>query len=244
MARAGAAIGLRIEWLRLHDAITSVEHATGTRSSARTCSRVHPPTTRSCPAHCALSENCCPLKWARATRPPAAPERARWTTARRAACPHFSSCHRAGATSWCARMRPTASPRRLAARSGRGRRSAPELLRPGHRGSRPRCRTRDGSARPRSSYGTERRDRPTPRASHSRRCAGRTARAFREALIRGAQGCPASSIEVPNRWVGEGGLEPPHPFGHRHLKPARLPIPPLARVCEHERRGALCSGTL
>src|SRR5207237_9216812 len=29
--------------------------------------------------------------------------------------------------------------------------------------------------------------------------------------------------------VGEGGLEPPHPFGHRHLKPARLPIPPLAR---------------
>src|SRR5262249_52024448 len=29
---------------------------------------------------------------------------------------------------------------------------------------------------------------------------------------------------------GEGGLEPPHPFGHRHLKPARLPIPPLARV--------------
>ena len=28
--------------------------------------------------------------------------------------------------------------------------------------------------------------------------------------------------------VGEGGLEPPHPFGYRHLKPARLPIPPLA----------------
>ena len=32
--------------------------------------------------------------------------------------------------------------------------------------------------------------------------------------------------------VGEGGLEPPHPFGHRHLKPARLPIPPLARSAE------------
>jgi site-specific DNA recombinase len=29
--------------------------------------------------------------------------------------------------------------------------------------------------------------------------------------------------------VGEGGLEPPHPFGHRNLNPARLPIPPLAR---------------
>lgn len=30
--------------------------------------------------------------------------------------------------------------------------------------------------------------------------------------------------------VGEGGLEPPRPCGHWHLKPARLPIPPLARV--------------
>ena len=30
--------------------------------------------------------------------------------------------------------------------------------------------------------------------------------------------------------VGEGGLEPPRPYGHWHLKPARLPIPPLARV--------------
>ena len=33
-----------------------------------------------------------------------------------------------------------------------------------------------------------------------------------------------------SRFVGEGGLEPPHPFGHRNLNPARLPIPPLARV--------------
>ncbi|VXB96974.1 hypothetical protein CITRIK5_70371 [Citricoccus sp. K5] len=29
--------------------------------------------------------------------------------------------------------------------------------------------------------------------------------------------------------VREGGLEPPRPFEHWHLKPARLPIPPLAR---------------
>ena len=29
--------------------------------------------------------------------------------------------------------------------------------------------------------------------------------------------------------MGEGGLEPPHPFGHRNLNPARLPIPPLAQ---------------
>ena len=32
------------------------------------------------------------------------------------------------------------------------------------------------------------------------------------------------------RQVGEEGLEPSHPYGHRHLKPARLPIPPLARA--------------
>ena len=30
--------------------------------------------------------------------------------------------------------------------------------------------------------------------------------------------------------VREGGLEPPRPFEHWHLKPARLPIPPLART--------------
>ena len=30
--------------------------------------------------------------------------------------------------------------------------------------------------------------------------------------------------------VREEGLEPSHPFGHRNLNPARLPIPPLARV--------------
>jgi site-specific DNA recombinase len=32
--------------------------------------------------------------------------------------------------------------------------------------------------------------------------------------------------------VGEGGLEPPRPCGHRNLNPARLPIPPLARVSQ------------
>jgi hypothetical protein len=43
-------------------------------------------------------------------------------------------------------------------------------------------------------------------------------------------GLPASANEH-QPWcvvVGEGGLEPPHPFGHRNLNPARLPIPPLA----------------
>src|SRR5664280_536755 len=33
--------------------------------------------------------------------------------------------------------------------------------------------------------------------------------------------------------VGEGGLEPPHPFEYRHLKPARLPISPLALSPRH-----------
>ena len=33
--------------------------------------------------------------------------------------------------------------------------------------------------------------------------------------------------------VGEGGVEPPRPFGHRNLNPARLPIPPLARGERH-----------
>ena len=35
--------------------------------------------------------------------------------------------------------------------------------------------------------------------------------------------------DAQRRCVREEGLEPSHPFGHRHLKPARLPIPPLAR---------------
>src|SRR5690242_18482156 len=33
--------------------------------------------------------------------------------------------------------------------------------------------------------------------------------------------------------VREGGLEPPHPCEYWHLKPARLPIPPLAHVRMH-----------
>ena len=35
-----------------------------------------------------------------------------------------------------------------------------------------------------------------------------------------------------SRAVGEGGVEPPRPCGHRNLNPARLPIPPLARGLE------------
>ena len=43
----------------------------------------------------------------------------------------------------------------------------------------------------------------------------------------GAQGFPMSRDITT---VREGGLEPPRPFGHWNLNPARLPIPPLARV--------------
>ena len=46
--------------------------------------------------------------------------------------------------------------------------------------------------------------------------------------------------------VGEGGLEPPHPFGYRPLKPARLPISPLAlRPCNNSPTPEpLCSQSL
>lgn len=30
----------------------------------------------------------------------------------------------------------------------------------------------------------------------------------------------------------KGGVEPPHPNGHRNLNPARLPIPPLSQAFE------------
>lgn len=41
--------------------------------------------------------------------------------------------------------------------------------------------------------------------------------------------------DPPEEWaearpmVREGGVEPPRPFGHWNLNPARLPIPPLAQ---------------
>ena len=35
--------------------------------------------------------------------------------------------------------------------------------------------------------------------------------------------------------VREGGLEPPRPFGHRNLNPARLPIPPLPQKWKGSR---------
>ena len=38
--------------------------------------------------------------------------------------------------------------------------------------------------------------------------------------------------------VGEGGVEPPRPFGHRTLNPARLPIPPLAQWRNRHRSSA------
>ena len=43
------------------------------------------------------------------------------------------------------------------------------------------------------------------------------------------EGCDISRRSWCPREVREGGLEPPHPYGRRHLKPVRLPFPPLAR---------------
>jgi hypothetical protein len=39
--------------------------------------------------------------------------------------------------------------------------------------------------------------------------------------------------------VSEGGLEPPRPCGHQPLKLARLPIPPLRRVCDSDERSEI-----
>src|SRR5436190_17127093 len=50
---------------------------------------------------------------------------------------------------------------------------------------------------------------------------------LRKRLVRRGAPCAGGCTRPTN--VGEGGLEPPHPFGHRNLNPARLPIPPLAR---------------
>ena len=63
--------------------------------------------------------------------------------------------------------------------------------------------------------------RPRPPGPAERRRAG--GRSPRRALI-----------GAPGTVVGEAGLEPAHPFGHRNLNPARLPIPPLARVTGQE----------
>src|SRR5204863_2498607 len=43
-------------------------------------------------------------------------------------------------------------------------------------------------------------------------------------------GVPGQDTRTYVLAVGEGGVEPPRPCGHRILNPARLPIPPLARV--------------
>ena len=64
---------------------------------------------------------------------------------------------------------------------------------------------------------------------------GSARRAEREVVLRLPTAAPARShgVNLPlarQQLVGEGGVEPPRPFGHRNLNPARLPIPPLARV--------------
>src|SRR5205823_8992460 len=41
--------------------------------------------------------------------------------------------------------------------------------------------------------------------------------------------------------VGEGGLEPPCPYGHTDLNRARLPIPPLARTGQQRYQRAVSS---
>src|SRR5579884_1540237 len=56
------------------------------------------------------------------------------------------------------------------------------------------------------------------------------ARSPAPAIASACQSVTTGCLVRPTAPVGEGGLEPPRPCGHRNLNPARLPIPPLARV--------------
>ena len=67
-----------------------------------------------------------------------------------------------------------------------------------------------------------------PRLTRRRRTPPRVLRA--SADVGGTDPGDPSATKPQVKPVGEGGLEPPHPFGHRNLNPPRLPIPPLARV--------------
>ena len=63
-----------------------------------------------------------------------------------------------------------------------------------------------------------------------------TLRASTRKAYRTANGANPSATGVV---VREGGLEPPHPCGRRHLKPVRLPIPPLARGVAKRAQGSV-----
>ena len=47
-----------------------------------------------------------------------------------------------------------------------------------------------------------------------------------------------SSMSRDITGVREGGFEPPRPFGHRILSPARLPVPPLSHTTAQGGLGA------
>ncbi len=57
------------------------------------------------------------------------------------------------------------------------------------------------------------------------------------AILRRRSKPTGSAVDVRRNRVREGGVEPPHPFGHTDLNRARLPIPPLARVPSNLTRG-------
>ena len=130
---------------------------------------------------------------------------------------------------WC--WSPISGGRSASARSASSRTTRSPTRRRG------RCPARrgDGSERWRSSDSSGVRCSPARFPSRASSRARRSSRSARWPGSCGAGTGAEGHRAVPTAGpVGEGGLEPPHPFGHRHLKPARLPIPPLARV---ERRG-------
>ena len=79
---------------------------------------------------------------------------------------------------------------------------------------------------------------PSTRGITNRKPGGASKRVGRPRLIphrsqrqRRERPQPASpQVKGRVKEVREGGVEPPHPFGHTDLNRARLPIPPLARA--------------
>src|SRR5689334_6286476 len=50
---------------------------------------------------------------------------------------------------------------------------------------------------------------------------------------------PERPFSPRRKIVRKGGVEPPRPFGHRILSPARLPVPPLSRCASSHHSVAI-----
>ena len=148
----------------------------------------------------------------RRTRTASSTASIRWTRRARARSAAAGSGCR-----WSARCsRSSAARSRSTARPARGA-GSPSACRSSTRGCTPRMTGRASSSRAANRRHAPRGTRRDPGDGES------VASQIRSRRLRGS--------------VGEGGLEPPRPCGHRNLNPARLPIPPLARGAAHRSSG-------